>query len=175
MTLKYSLAFATVAIVTLSAGVPVLNAQDWPQWRGPNRDGAVQSFTLPSTWPEGLTQQWMVDVGLGYATPVIVGDRIYMYTRQDGDEVMLAMDVDTGEVVWRSGYPAPFEMMPAAARHGPGPKSTPTFADGRLFTLGMSGIVTAWDADTGRQLWQMAAPRFSRPITQRCRRLSTVT
>ena len=158
MTLKNSFVFSTLMVITLTAGVPMATAQDWPQWRGPNRDGSVESFTLPSTWPEGLTEQWTVDVGLGYATPVIVGDRIYMYTRQDGDEVMLAMDVDTGDVVWRSGYPAPFEMMPAAARHGPGPKSTPAFADGRLFTLGMSGIVTAWDADTGRRLWQMEAP-----------------
>ena len=158
MTLKNSFVFSTLMVITLSTGVPMATAQDWPQWRGPNRDGSVESFTLPSTWPEGLTEQWTVDVGLGYATPVIVGDRIYMYTRQDGDEVMLAMDVDTGDVVWRSGYPAPFELMPAAARHGPGPKSTPTFADGRLFTLGMSGIVTAWDADTGRHLWQMEAP-----------------
>ena len=158
MTLKNSFVFSTLMVITLSTGVPMATAQDWPQWRGPNRDGSVESFTLPSTWPEGLTEQWTVDVGLGYATPVIVGDRIYMYTRQDGDEVMLTMDVDTGDVVWRSGYPAPFELMPAAARHGPGPKSTPTFADGRLFTLGMSGIVTAWDADTGRHLWQMEAP-----------------
>ena len=158
MTLKNSFVFSTLMVITLSTGVPMATAQDWPQWRGPNRDGSVESFTLPSTWPEGLTEQWTVDVGLGYATPVIVGDRIYMYTRQDGDEVMLAMDVDTGDVVWRSGYPAPFELMLAAARHGPGPKSTPTFADGRLFTLGMSGIVTAWDADTGRHLWQMEAP-----------------
>ena len=158
MTHKNSFVFSTLMVITLSTGVPMATAQDWPQWRGPNRDGSVESFTLPSTWPEGLTEQWTVDVGLGYATPVIVGDRIYMYTRQEGDEVMLAMDVDTGDVVWRSGYPAPFELMPAAARHGPGPKSTPTFADGRLFTLGMSGIVTAWDADTGRHLWQMEAP-----------------
>ena len=81
-----------------------------------------------------------------------------MYTRQDGDEVMLAIEMDTGEVIWRSGYAAPFELTPAAARHGAGPKSTPTYADGRLFTLGMSGIVTAWDAETGEQLWQMDAP-----------------
>ena len=144
--------------MALTAGVPVAVAQDWPQWRGPNRDGAVQSFDLPSAWPDGLTEQWTVDVGLGYATPVIVGDRIYMYTRQDGDEVMLAIDVDTGDVLWRSGYAAPFELIRAAARHGAGPKSTPTFADGRLFTLGMSGIVTAWDADTGQQMWQIDPP-----------------
>lgn len=158
MTLKFFRLVSTLALFVATAGVPAAIAQDWPQWRGPNRDGSVQSFDLPSVWPDRLTEQWTVDVGLGYATPVIVGDRIYMYTRQDDDEVMLAIDVDTGDVLWRSGYPAPFDMTPAAARHGAGPKSTPTFANGRLFTLGMSGIVTAWDGGTGRQVWQVEAP-----------------
>lgn len=158
MTLKFFRLASTLVLFVVTAGVPVAVAQDWPQWRGPNRDGSVQSFDLPSVWPDRLTEQWTVDVGLGYATPVIVGDRIYMYTRQDDDEVMLAIDVDTGDVLWRSGYPAPFDMTPAAARHGAGPKSTPTFANDRLFTLGMSGIVTAWDARTGRQIWQVEAP-----------------
>ena len=158
MTLKNIRLVAIVVVFVWTASVPVAIAQDWPQWRGPNRDGAVQSFDLPSAWPDALTEHWTVDVGLGYATPVIVGDRIYMFTRQEGDEVMLALDVDTGDVLWRSGYPAPFDMTPAAAGHGAGPKSTPSFADGRLFTLGMSGIVTAWDSETGRQLWQMEAP-----------------
>ena len=121
MTLKSFRLVSTFVVLVWTAGVPVAIAQDWPQWRGPNRDGAVQSFDLPSTWPDALTAQWTVDVGLGYATPVIVGDRIYVYARQDGDEVMLAMDVDTGDVLWRSGYPAPFDMTPAAARHGEGP------------------------------------------------------
>ena len=158
MTLKDLRVVVILVVLAWTTAVPVAVAQDWPQWRGPNRDGAVQSFDLPTAWPDTLTERWTVDVGLGYATPLIVGDRIYMYTRQDGDEVMLAMDVDTGDLLWRSGYPATFDMTPAAARHGPGPKSTPTYADGRLFTLGMSGIVTAWDSETGRQLWQIAAP-----------------
>ena len=158
MTLKKFRVVVISIVLALAADVQVAIAQDWPQWRGPNRDGAVQAFDLPSAWPDALTEQWTVDVGLGYATPVIVGDRIYMYTRQDGDEVMLALDADSGDVLWRSGYPTPFEQMPAAARHGAGPKSTPTFANGRLFTLGMSGIVTAWDSETGRQLWQLEAP-----------------
>ena len=71
---------------------------------------------------------------------------------------MRALDAGNGKVVWETSYPAPFKMNPATARHGPGPKSTPTFADGRLFTLGMSGIVTAFDAATGKQLWQKPAP-----------------
>jgi outer membrane protein assembly factor BamB len=134
-------------------------AQDWPQWRGPDRDGAVAAFDVPSSWPAELTQQWKVEVGFGYATPILVGDRVYMFARQDDDEVMMALDAESGETVWRTSYDATFNMMPATRRHGPGPKSTPTYADGRLFTLGISGIVTAFDGDTGRQLWQRPADR----------------
>ena len=68
---------------------------------------------------------------------------------------MMALDADTGKEVWKNpGYPATFTMMSATAQHGPGPKSTPVFANGRLFTIGMTGIVTAWDANTGKQVWQ---------------------
>jgi outer membrane protein assembly factor BamB len=104
-----------------------------------------------------LTEQWKVEVGQGYATPLLVGDRLYLYTRQKEDEVMSALDAQTGKVIWRTSYPAPFQMNPATARHGPGPKSTPTFADGRLFTMGMTGVVTAFDAASGKRLWQKAA------------------
>ena len=149
---------ALAILAGLTAPAPVAAGQDWPQWRGPNRDGAITSFSEPASWPERLTAQWTVDVGLGYATPLLVGDRIYMYTRQNEDEVMMALDARSGEIIWRTSYPAPFNMSPATSRHRAGPKSTPTFADGRLFTLGMSGIVTAFDAETGRQLWQKPAP-----------------
>jgi len=128
-------------------------AQDWPQWRGANRDGAG-TFNAPATWPERLQQRWKVDVGLGYATPLVVGDRIYQFSRQGEEEVMQALDAATGKQLWRSAYAAPFQMFAATARHGPGPKSTPVFANGRLFSFGMSSIVTAYDAATGKQLWQ---------------------
>jgi outer membrane protein assembly factor BamB len=140
-----------------------LSAQDWPQWRGPNRDGAVASFREPSPWPEALKQQWTIDVGLGYATPLVVGQRLYMFTRQGEEEVMTALDAASGKVVWRTAYAAPFAMVKATARHGAGPKSTPTFANGRLFTLGMTNIVTAFDANSGKQLWQKPATK-AQPI-----------
>jgi outer membrane protein assembly factor BamB len=146
-----NLARAVAVTITMASFVI---AQDWPQWRGPNRDGAIAFFSEPASWPESLVQKWRVEVGFGYATPILVSNRIYMFSRQGEDEVMTALDADSGKVIWRTGYPAPFEMVRQTARHGPGPKSTPTYADGRLFTLGMSGIVTAFDAMTGRQLWQ---------------------
>jgi outer membrane protein assembly factor BamB len=147
--------------VVLAAGAATLTAQtrpgDWPQWRGPNRDGALVSFTEPKTWPERLTRKWKVDVGLGYATPILVGNRIYMFSREGDNEVLAAIDADTGGRVWASRYPAPFTISPPAARHEKGPKSTPTFAGGKLFTLGMTNIVTAFDAATGKVLWQKPA------------------
>ncbi len=127
---------------------------DWTQWRGPNRDGAVGAFALPSAWPEQLRQRWKVEVGTGYATPLVVGNRVYMFSRQGDREVMSALDAESGKVIWSTGYSAPFEMMSAAAPHGPGPKSTPAFANGRLFSIGMTGVVTAYDAASGKQVWQ---------------------
>jgi outer membrane protein assembly factor BamB len=152
----------TGALIAILAGSTAFaltaSARDWPQWRGPNRDGVVSSILAPEVWPDELTEVWKVEVGLGYSTPLLVGDRIYLFTRQGEDEVMTSLASDSGKVIWRSSYPAPFAMNPATSRHGPGPKSTPAFAGGRLFALGMSGMVTAFDAGTGRRLWQKPAP-----------------
>ena len=148
------LAWIAVAVVALEAGT---TAQDWPQWRGPNRDGVVASFREPASWPAMLTRRWQVDVGTGYATPLVVGDRLYTFTRQGDEEVVAAIETRSAKVLWRASYAAPFKMNPATGPHGPGPKSTPALAGNRLFTLGISGIVTAFDAETGRRIWQKPA------------------
>ena len=147
--------WTVLAMVVLTSS---LAAQDWPQWRGPGRDGVVTAFREPASWPKSLTKRWQVEVGTGYATPLVVGERIYVFSRQGEDEVMTALDSRSAKVIWRTSYPAPFKMNPATAPHGPGPKSTPTFADNRLFTLGMSGMVTAFDAQSGKQIWQKPSP-----------------
>jgi outer membrane protein assembly factor BamB len=134
------------------------DAPDWPQWRGPNRDGSVASFTPPKVWPERLNQKWKVDVGLGHATPLVVANRVYIFSRRGDDEVMAALAADSGKLLWQTGYPVQFTMDKAAAPHGPGPKSTPAFADGKLYALGMTGIVSAFDAAAGKLLWQTPAP-----------------
>jgi outer membrane protein assembly factor BamB len=151
------------ALVVVFAGLSAIvagqgSSADWPQWRGPNRDGSILSFTTPRVWPEQLNRKWKVDVGLGYATPLLVANRIYMFSRQGEKEVMAALDAESGKVLWQTGYPAEFTMAKAAARHGEGPKSTPAFADGKLYAIGMTGIVTAFEAATGKQLWQKPAP-----------------
>jgi outer membrane protein assembly factor BamB len=155
MTFRMRMLAAFVVLAGFSTTISGQNrGPDWTQWRGQNRDGAVTGFSTPTSWPENLTQKWKVDVGLGYASPIVVGNRLYMFSRQGGDEVMSALDVDTGKVVWKTGYPVTFTMHSAAVKHGMGPKSTPAFSGGRLFSIGMTGVVTAFDANTGKQLWQ---------------------
>lgn len=154
MTPTRSLLLAVLLVSVASVMRAQEPAPDWPQWRGPNRDGVVGSFTEPRAWPEQLTRRWKVEIGTGYATPLIAGNRIYMFSRRDGREVMQALDADSGKLLWQTGYPVSFTMNSAAARHGEGPKSTPVLSNGRLYSIGMTGIVTAFDAATGKQVWQ---------------------
>jgi outer membrane protein assembly factor BamB len=149
-------------VIGLVVGLTLVNearqaATDVTQWRGPNRDGVITGFTAPAAWPEQLTARWKIEVGLGYATPLVVGNRVYVFSRQGDDEVMSAIDAASGKLLWRTAYPAPFEMNSAAKPHGPGPKSTPVFFNGRLYAIGMTGAVTAYDAATGKQVWQKPA------------------
>ncbi|HEY7444205.1 MAG TPA: PQQ-binding-like beta-propeller repeat protein [Vicinamibacterales bacterium] len=148
-------AFWLGALVTANAQNSSL---DYTQWRGPNRDGSAASFAQPQAWPDTLTMRWKVDVGEGYATPIVVGNRVYTHTRQGGNEVMSALDSSSGKVIWQTSYPAPYKMNPATKNHGQGPKSTPLFFNGKLYTLGISGIVSAFDAASGKLLWQKPAP-----------------
>ncbi len=130
---------------------------DWTQWRGPNRDGVATTFTAPSAWPDTLVQKWKIEVGTGYASPIVVGDKVYAFSRRGSNEGLSAHDIATGKELWRVGYDAPFTMHSAATRHNQGPKSTPVFTNGKLLTIGMTGVVTAWDATTGKTLWQKPA------------------
>ena len=139
--------------------------EDWPGFRGPNRDGRVtgwpEAMSDPNGWPESLDEQWRIAVGLGHASPVVRGETVFVFSREDDEEVLRALRAADGEEIWRSSYPAPYTMNSAALGHGPGPKATPDVAAGRIFTLGISGILSAWDADDGSLLWRRPPdPRF---------------
>jgi hypothetical protein len=154
---------ACLFVALVITGAAAVNAQrasrDYVQWRGQQRDGSASAFVEPKAWPAELTRRWKVEVGEGYGTPLIVGDVVYVFTRIDGQEGMTALDAATGRQRWRSSYPAPYTPSKAAEKHGASPKATPLFHDGRLFSLGISGIVSAFDAESGKQLWQSAAPK----------------
>jgi outer membrane protein assembly factor BamB len=131
----------------------------WPQWRGPARDGVASGFTVPATWPAQLTRKWEVTVGAGHASPVVSGNRVVVHSRQGNREIAAAYDLASGKQVWQDGIEAPYTVNPAALAHGPGPKSTPAISGGRVFTLGISGVFSAYDLATGKLLWRKNAPK----------------
>jgi outer membrane protein assembly factor BamB len=151
-----------LSCLSASAGGVAL-AQDWPQWRGPNRDAKAAAFNAPKTWPKELTRKWKVNVGLGDATPALVGDRLFVFTRQEANEVISALDAASGKEVWQDKYEAQGATGPSSGHAGP--RCSPTVADGKVLTLGVRGTLSCTEAASGKKLWRKddfsgAAPDF---------------
>jgi outer membrane protein assembly factor BamB len=127
-------------------------SQDWSQWRGVNRDGKVTGFNVPTKWPKELTQNWKVTVGFGDASPVLVGQKLYVFTRQHDNEILRCLDANSGKEMWKDSYVTDTVIGPPSSH--PGPRSTPTVADGKVVTLGVNGIISCLDANTGKLLWR---------------------
>src|ERR1041385_7273182 len=113
--------------------VPPVRGADWPQWRGPLRDGSVPNARLPEKWPEKFpAPKWRSYVGIGYSSPVIAGGRAFIQGRESGgQEACLAFDATTGARLWRQTYPCPYQPPDPTA--GKGPNSTPTVDGDRVY------------------------------------------
>jgi outer membrane protein assembly factor BamB len=139
-------------------------AQDWPQWRGSDRNARVAGFQVPESWPQELTQQWKVTVGEGVATPALVGQALYVFARQGDNEVLRRLQADSGEEIWQASYPA--EPVTGAAGDYSGPRASPTVAEGKVVTLGVQGTLSCVDAESGKLAWRNSeyegsVPRFA--------------
>jgi outer membrane protein assembly factor BamB len=152
--MRFRTSFKSVVLVAAVLASLTSVAGDWPQWRGPNRDGNVKDAFVPGTWPKTLKEEWKVTVGVGHASPVESNGRIYVFARQGEDEVLLCLDSATGKEIWRSGQPITYQMHPAATSHGKGPKATPVISNGLVYTFGISGVLSAHDAGTGKLKWR---------------------
>src|SRR5579859_5860495 len=124
-----------------------VHGQDWPQWRGPNRDAKATGFTAPKTWPKELTQKWKISVGEGVATPALVGDKLYVFCRQGGDEVIRCLSAADGKELWQDKYAATAPRRPGSGFNNEfvGPRSSPTVVDGKLVTLGVQGTLSCYE------------------------------
>jgi outer membrane protein assembly factor BamB len=161
-------AIQTLSVITVCAWMIGIQedrtwGQDWPQWRGVNRDAKVTGFTPPATWPKTLTQKWKVNVGEGVATPSLAGDKLFVFARQDGQEILRCLDAATGQEVWQAKYEALGASGPASGFSGP--RCSPTIAGDKVVTLGVRGTLSAYDAASGKLLWRKddfpgALPRF---------------
>jgi outer membrane protein assembly factor BamB len=156
------------AVWALLLGTGGLRAQDWPQWRGPDRDGRVTGFFQPKSWPKDLALKWKVSVGEGVTTPALVGERLYVFGRQDGQEVTRCLDAATGKELWKDQYAA--QGATGAAAGFSGPRSSPTVVvDGLCvaqFGKETNGGIVAYDVTTGEVKWKWTGdgPAYASPV-----------
>jgi outer membrane protein assembly factor BamB len=128
-----------------------LCCDDWPQWLGPTRDNVTREKVSP--WTEPPKTVWTKAVGDGHSSPIVVRDRAYLHVRVPGkdEEEVLALDARSGEEIWRKTTPrAPFKSP-----FGVGPRATPLVHAGKLYTVGVTGVLTCREEATGKQVWQV--------------------
>jgi outer membrane protein assembly factor BamB len=136
-------------------GVSCSVAADWPQWRGPDRDGVSQETGLLKEWPkDGPKLIWQVnEIGSGFSTPAVVGNRIYLLANKgNDDEFVAALDAKDGSEVWKTslgkvGKPNQQPRYPAA-------RSTPTVDGHLLFAESSNGDIACLESATGKKVWQ---------------------
>ncbi|MFO0918256.1 MAG: PQQ-binding-like beta-propeller repeat protein [Planctomycetaceae bacterium] len=126
---------------------------DWTGFRGPRRDGIVTGIKLRRDWNERPPKElWRHPVGLGWSSFAIVGEFAFTQEQRGSNESLVCYRLNTGEEVWVHGDPARLEIT--EANGGDGPHGTPEFHEGRLYSLGGTGLLNCLDAKTGRRLWQ---------------------
>ncbi|MFO0964390.1 MAG: PQQ-binding-like beta-propeller repeat protein [Gemmataceae bacterium] len=140
---------ATLAVCLLAA--PALPATDWPQWLGPKRDGGTDEKVAP--WKDGLKIAWKAKVGEGHCGPIVADKMVFLHTRTPGSdtEEVSAFDAGGGALLWQKSY----KRGKFSSIFGNGPRATPSYDAGKVYTFGVTGILTCLDAkDKGAILWQ---------------------
>lgn len=143
--------------------LPLPGAPDWTQWRGPTRDGQIHDGAKP--WPSRLSADqleklWSVDLAEGYASPLVVGARVFTVETQDKKmEIVRAFDRETGKQLWETGWPGSMKVPFYAAKNGSWVRSTPASDGKTLFVGGMLDVLVALDVETGDERWRVDFPQ----------------
>lgn len=127
---------------------PTADPFDWPQWRGPQRDGIAPGDGLLAEWPDrGLPVLWRQKAGPGVSSLAVAGGRVFTLFQDGPNEVVICWDAEKGTERWRFPYESRF------TREVDGPRSTPTVDDERVYTLGARGHLHCLEAKTGKKVW----------------------
>src|SRR3989441_4406775 len=132
----------------------VTTKAQWPGFRGPNRDSIIRGVQIKTDWSASPpVQMWRRPIGPGWSSFAVRGDLLYTQEQRGDDEVVSCYRVSTGEPVWR-----PRDAVRLyEANGGAGPRGTPTLSQGRVYTMGATGILNALDAASGVALWSRHA------------------
>ena len=165
---RQSITVSVSRFLLLSAGLFLvwstshLRAEDWPQWRGVgraavwNESGVVERFS-----DEGLTVKWRAPVKGGFAGPAVAGGRVFVLDYQEtsgsrtmnGHERVVALDEETGSLLWQQEWPATYRNL--LFKFANGPRAVPTVDGDRVYVLGAAGMLSCFDTETGSLLWRV--------------------
>ena len=149
--MKFRLLFvATVLLLSVASAALAQSAGNWPQWRGPNRDGISKETGLLKQWPaEGPPLAWKANgAGRGYSSFAISNGKLYTMGLRGDREFVVAFDVATGKEAWATAHGSAFRND-----RGDGPRGTPTIDGDRVYALGGNGDLSSLDARTGKIVW----------------------
>ena len=149
--------FSCMFCIAVAFLVPAaVDADDWPQWGGPQRDLVWRETGIVKTLPTDdlLPRVWSTPIGEGYSGPAVADARVYITDLVDrrarrGTERVLCLDAETGKVLWKHTYPVEYRISYPA-----GPRSTPVVDSGRVYTIGAMGDMLCFDVESGKVLWQ---------------------
>ncbi|MDH6356218.1 PQQ-like beta-propeller repeat protein [Parabacteroides sp. PF5-9] len=140
-----------VAIATLFifSACPIVNAQDWPQFLGPDRNSKSAQKGILKSWPEGGPEVlWSVNVGIGYGGPVVKNNKVYLLDRDETGDIMRCFDLQNGKELWKFSYDAPGDIP------FPGSRSVPVVDDKHVYSSGPYGDLYCFDINTQKVVWK---------------------
>jgi outer membrane protein assembly factor BamB len=144
-----TLLIIVLGIILIWNQFSIAGANDWSQWRGPNRDGISNEKGWSVTWsPEGPKQLWKLSVGTGYSSMAVVDDRVYTIGNINKEDTIYCLDANNGSTLWKYTYPCAAEGAGYA-----GPASTPTIDGNFVYTLSREGHIFCLDAKSGNVKW----------------------